>query len=81
MAHHDAAALQLDEAAQYVEQCRLAAAAWSDQRDELAAFDGKRNPVEHRQALAYSPVGMNDILDQDAVGALRAGPQGLGAPA
>jgi hypothetical protein len=51
-----------------LEQCGLAAAAWADDRDELALADGQADAVENGGAPLIDPVALGNGLDMDTKG-------------
>src|SRR5579883_2089198 len=62
----DRAGLDRQKAADQIEQCALAAAAWTEQRDELAVAHAERYLVERQdRAAARRPIDMADPVDDD----------------
>ena len=51
------------EAGDQPQECRLAAARWPEQRDELSRLDLQADIIQHRQIEAIDIEGMADTLD------------------
>ena len=71
----DAAGRRLLEAGQHAQQRRLAAAGAAENREELAAMDVERHPVDRRDAVEQ----LRHVADLHQRGAFRRAPRGLAA--